>query len=151
MNQWTTFPAAVQAVLPAALALGSFVSLATLQAPDGVFTPAGAASGKFVDVAGLQNIVCMSSVPASSTIQATEVRALEEITASELHHVILNGYYPQIDQGWRGDGTPTGQWRIVVGDNIAGELTNGFAYQIMGVESDSQNQMTRIKIRLGTV
>ena len=64
------------------------------------------------------------------------------ITASELHHVLLAGYFPALDLGWRGEGTPKGEWQAIV---------DGWAYTIMGVESDSQSQMTRVQVKLETL
>jgi hypothetical protein len=133
-------------------ASGLLSSLCTFQAPSGVFDDAGAADGNYSDVIGLQNIPCMAPPPSDARIQATEVRALSEITSSEMHHVLLNGYYPTVDLGWRGDGTPQGAWRMMLGDNDgAGNLINGFAYMVMGVESDSQEQQTRIEVKLATL
>ena len=60
--------------------------------------------------------------------------------------MLLDDYYPPIDLGWR-DG-----WRLMLGDNDgAGNLINGYAYDIMGVESDSQEQMTRIEVKLASL
>ena len=127
-------------------ASGLLSSLCTCQAPSGVFDDSGAPDGNYVDVSGLVNIPCTAPPPSDARIQAPEVRALAEITASELHHVLLNGYYPPIDLGWR-DG-----WRLMLGDNDgAGNLINGYAYDIMGVESDSQEQMTRIEVKLASL
>ena len=109
-------------------ASGLLSSLCTCQAPSGVFDDSGAPDGNYVDVSGLVNIPCTAPPPSDARIQATEVRALAEITAAELHHVLLDNYYPAIDLGWRGG------WRLMLGDNDgAGNLINGFAYDIMGV------------------
>ena len=127
-------------------ASGLLSSLCTCQAPSGVFDDSGAPDGNYVDVSGLVNIPCTAPPPSDARIQATEVRALAEITAAELHHVLLDNYYPAIDLGWRGG------WRLMLGDNDGeGNLINGFAYDIMGVESDSQEQLTRIEVKLATL
>jgi hypothetical protein len=85
----------------------------------------------------------MAPPPSPASIQATEVRALEEITASEVHHVLLNGWYPQLDAGWRGEAADgKGAW-------IA--LIDSTQYEICGVESDSQSQMTRMTVKLATL
>ena len=127
-------------------ASGLLSSLCTCQAPSGVFDDSGAPDGNYVDVSGLVNIPCTAPPPSDARIQATEVRALAEITAAELHHVLLDNYYPAIALGWRGG------WRLMLGDNDgAGNLINGFAYDIMGVESDSQEQLTRIEVKLATL
>jgi len=132
---------AIAQVMPTAVATGLFVSLFTAQAPDGLLGPTGAPSGNYANVAGLVGIPCTAPPTSDERIQADEVRKLEEIIASELHHVLLDGYYPALDAGWRGQGTPPGAWQAVV---------DGVAYIIMGVESDSQNQMTRVQVRLAT-
>ena len=125
-----------------AIDTGLFVSLCTLQTPSGTFTLSGAPDGLYNNVAGLVNIPCTAPPPAESRVQATTVRDLAEITASELHHVLLAGYYPSVDLGWRGEGADaTGPWRALI---------DGWAYEIMGVESDSQSQMTRLMVKLTT-
>ena len=135
---------AIQGVMPAAVATGLFVSLFTAQQPVPVIGGTGALEFDYVNVSDptLINIPCTAPPPSTSDIQATEVRALEEITASEMHHVLLNGYYPQLDAGWRGEQpNANGAW-------IA--LIDGFNYEISGVESDSQSQMTRVRVKLAT-
>lgn len=142
MNQ-AAIALAIRGVMPAALATGLFVSLFTAQQPVPTQGANGAIAFDYVDVAGLIAIPCMSSPESPGSIQATEVRALEEITAAELHHVVLNGYYPALDAGWRGENADgKGAW-------IA--LIDGFRYEISGVESDSQSQMTRVQVKLATV
>lgn len=134
---------AIQQVMPAVIATGLLVSLFTAQEPVPTVGPTGAVEFDYVDVAGLVGIPCTAPPPSPTDIQATEVRALEEITASELHHVLLNGYYPTLDAGWRGENADgKGAW-------IA--LIDGAQYEIAGVESDSQSQMTRLKVKLATV
>lgn len=143
---------AISQVMPSAIATGLFVSLATFQAPSGTFDAGGAPDGLYGDVPGLVNIPCTAPPPSEARIQATENRALAEITAAEWHHVLLNAWYPQLDAGWRGTGLPIGAWRIVIGDNDGtGHMVRGFAYDIAGVESDSQSQMTRVTAKLATI
>ena len=133
---------AIQNVMAAAIQTGLFVSLATFQAPSQDFDSAGAWDGTWTNVSGLVGIPCTAPPPSDARIQATENRALAEITASEWHHVLLDAWYPALDAGWRGDGTPAGAWRVLI---------DGFAYEISGVESDSQSQMTRLTARLTTI
>jgi hypothetical protein len=133
---------AIDGVMSSAISSGLFVSLATIQAPSQDFDSAGAWDGTYADVPGLVDIPCMAPPPSDARIQATENRALEEIASSEWHHVLLNGWYPTIDEGWRGDGTPAGSWRMMI---------DGYPYEIAGVESDSQTQMTRLTARLTTI
>ena len=123
-------------VMPEALATGLFVSLFTAQQPDGVFGSTGAPDGGYINVVGLVNIPCMSPPLSEARISANEMKTIEEVAATELHHVLLNSWYPTLDAGWRNG------WRCIV---------DGTAYDILGVESDSQMQMTRVLIRLETL
>ena len=141
MNQGLSVSIAM--VMPAALATGLFVSLFTAQEPVPTQDAQGGIDFDYVDVDGLVDIACMAPPPSTSDIQATEVRALEDITSSEMHHVLLSGYYPALDAGWRGENADgKGAW-------IA--LIDGYQYEISGVESDRQSQMTRVRVKLATV
>jgi hypothetical protein len=122
--------------MPEVIATGLLVSLFTAQMPSGNLGPSGAPDGLYIDVAGLVNIRCTAPPPSDARIQATEIKQLADISAAEMHHVLLDAWYPALDNGWR-DG-----WRCVV-DSVA--------YDIMGVESDSQMRMTRVMIKLVTV
>lgn len=126
--------AEILAIMPLATDSGLFVSLCTVQQPDGVFIN-GVPSGNYVNVSGLLNIPCMDAVPSTARVQATEVKALQEIMSKGLRHMLLNGYYPE--------STPDGQiptnWRAVV---------DGVIYNILGVEHDSQNIMTRMELEI---
>ena len=134
---------AIAGVMPAAIATGLFVSLFTAQEPRPTQGPNGAIEFDYVDVAGLIEIACTAPPESPGSITATEVRALEDITASELHHVLLAGYYPTLDTGWRGENADgKGAW-------IA--LIDGYQYEISGCESDSQSQMTRVRVKLATL
>jgi len=134
---------AIAGVMAQALETGLFVSLFTAQEPVPTVGPTGQVLFSYVNVAGLVNIPCMAPPESPSSITATEVRALTEITSAELHHVLLNGYYPTLDAGWRGENSDgKGAW-------IA--LIDGFNYEITGVESDSQSQITRVRVKLATL
>lgn len=126
----------ISAVMLAVRATGLLVSLFTAQQPSGVLGATGAPDGVYSDVLGLVNIPCTAPPNAEARIQATEVKALSEIAAAEMHHVLLDSWYPTLDEGWRGG------WRCKV---------DGVTYDIMGVEGDSQSQMTRVSVRLVTV
>jgi hypothetical protein len=145
VNQWTPIAAAVQNVMPAVPAALPWPSLFTAQEPVPTIGPTGAVEFDYVNVSDptLINIPCTAPPESASSIVATEVRELADIHASELHHVLLNGYYPSLDAGWRGENADgKGAW-------IA--LIDGTAYEINGVESDSQSQMTRVRVKLATV
>jgi len=129
--------------MPAAIATGLFVSLFTAMEPVPTIGPTGAVEFDYTPVSGLTNIPCTAPPPSTIRLQATEVRALEDITASELHHVLLNSFYPQLDAGWRGENSDgKGAWIAQI---------DGFNYEIAGVESDSQSQMTRVRVKLATL
>lgn len=141
MNQ-DTIALAIADVMQAVIATGLLVSLATFQGPSQDFDSAGAWDGTWTNISGLVDIPCTAPPKSTGDIQATENRALQEIVAAEWHHVLLNAWYPQLDAGWRGDGSPAGSWRVLI---------DGFPYEIAGVESDSQMQMTRVTAKLTTM
>lgn len=143
MNQWTPMAAAIPNVIASVAVTLPWPSLFTAQEPVPTQGPNGAIEFDYTDVTGLIDIPCTAPPESPASITATEVRALTEITASELHHVLLNGYYPTLDAGWRGENADgKGAW-------IA--LIDGFNYEIAGVESDSQSTMTRVRVKLATV
>lgn len=134
---------AIQGVMPAALATGLFVSLFTAMEPVPTIDSSGAVLFDYTPVTGLVDIVCTAPPEITSNIVATEVRGLEEIVASELHHVLLGGYFPTLDAGWRGENSDgKGAWIAMI---------DGFNYEIAGVESDSQSVMTRVRVKLATL
>jgi hypothetical protein len=142
MNQ-AAITLAIQGVMQEAVATGLFVSLFTAQEPVPTIGPTGAVEFDYTDVASLIDIPCMAPPESSGSIVATEMRELEEIRASETHHVLLDAWYPQLDAGWRGENSDgKGAW-------IA--LIDGVQYEISGVESDSQSQMTRVTCKLATI
>ncbi len=141
----------IAGVMPAALATGLFVSLFTAMEPVPNIGPTGAVEFDYTPVAGLIGIACTAPPESVDSIVATEVRGLEEIVASELHHVLLNAYYPQLDAGWRGENSDgKGAWIAQIAP-IATQPDVFFNYEINGVESDSQSQMTRVRVKLATV
>lgn len=125
----------IESVMPAAVATGLFVSIATFQQPDGIMDDAGQPSGNFITVAGLEAVACMNAPLGIGTISATEVSALEEIASKGLKHILLDGYYPEATPD---DQIPT-NWRAII---------DGVTYDVIGVEHDSQFQMTRLEVEL---
>ena len=140
MNQ-DAIALAIAGVMPAAIATGMFVSLATFQVPSGAIFANGMPDGTFVDVAGLVGIKCQNapSGGAGGNIQAKQVKAETEDTFLNMSHVLLAGFYPDAETAWRMGG------RMIVDGLI---YANG---DILGVESDSQSQMTRVEVRVATV
>lgn len=126
--------ATIDNVMPEALATGLFTSTCTFLQPSGNVISGGAPDGTYVPVPGLPaNIPCMMAPNSSARIQATEIRALEEITTFRLQHLLLNGWYPAV----RG-GSALGWIVAIEGEN----------WTLMGAEDDSQGQMTRCEVRL---
>jgi len=129
-------------VMPMVRASGLLVSLATFQQPRGATTedPAGNLddSGfpvpEWDDIAGLVDIAC-TAPPLSfsdSSIAATEMKGMQESMLNAPKHVLLDSRYATAEAGWKNG------WRIVI---------DGLPYDLMGVESDSQFQMTRCYVR----
>jgi len=137
---------AVERVMPAAIATGLYVSLATFQSSDANDFPDGFYSGQYQALSGLTNLPCMRAPSSPSSIVATEIKGLSDIMANELLDVTFTAYYTTLDAGWRQG------WRVVIGDNDgAGNLINPVDYDLMGVGVDSQSQHSAAKVRLVTV
>lgn len=129
-----TFTPDLSQILQPVLHAGLFSKRITFQKPDGVITPAGQPSGNYVNVAGLVNLPCMDAPISEARIQATEVKALKDIVASQIRHVLLYGYFPTI-----ADDT---DWQAVI---------DGEVWDLLGSESDSQRIMTRVHLSVQTI
>lgn len=138
---------AIAGVMPAVLATGLCVSTFTAKEPLPTQGPNGAIEYDYVDVTGLVGLICMAASQSSTSITATETRALEDITASELHEVIIPQYLPQLDNGWRGE-APDGNGAWICSITWLGVPND---YEIQGVGFDSQSQGTWVKVKLATV
>lgn len=125
--------AQIQSVMPTVIASGLLVSLCTIQQPDGNTGPTGGPSGVYVNVAGIVNIPCIAAPLEVASIQATEMKAVEEIAATAPLHVLLDGWFPQIENG------VAAGWIAVI---------DGTSFDLLGAESDSQGQMTRLKLKV---
>ena len=131
----------VDYVMPAALDTGLFVSLVTIQEPtgeqtaDGSQAQTGGDSGDgWNNVPGLINLTAMDAPEADNRIRAKTDRKPEYIESMQFRHLLLSGYYPQIEQ--------YDNWRAIV---------DGQAYDPVGVESDSQRTQTRLLLQLAGV
>jgi hypothetical protein len=118
-------------VMPMAIDTGLFVSLCTIQQPSGVLGSSGYPDGAWVIVAGLVDIACMAAPVGLAHVHATEVKGAE-VLGLQPKHVLLDSYYPTI----------VSKWRAVI---------DGVAHDIVGVEHDSQYQMTRMEVRLASI
>ncbi len=135
MNQ-ALIQRALARVMPAARATGLFSSLCTIQQPSGVFTQSGQPDGVYVAVSGLVNIPCTNPPTSNIRITANEKRTIAEIKSDNSNHVLLDDYFPQIDALQR---------------NGAQAVVDGITYTILGVESDSQEKMTRLNVEKCTI
>ncbi len=132
MNQSNAYDFA--SVVPAVVASGLAVSLASFEQPSGNLTADGSPDGLYTPVSGHQNIQCMNAPSSMLKITAGEKITSQTIEADNSNHLWLAGYYPLI-----ADNT---QWRANV---------DGITHRILGAETDSQNQMTRVTIETVTV
>ena len=121
-------------VVPAVIATGIVNSLASFSQPSGNQTADGSPDGLYTPVAGLQNIVCMSAVTSNGRIAANEKISAEMIESDNSSHVWLAGYYP----------TLAGNTQYIV-------AVDGVTYRVLGAESDSQMQTTRVLIEVITI
>ena len=124
----------ISQVIVEAVATGLFVSVCSIQQPSGLLTADGSPDGTWTAVAGMQGIACMNAPTSEIRITADEKKTSREIESDNNAHVLLAGWYPQIQ-------TQT-NWRAVI---------DGAPYDILGAESDSQMTMTRMKIIKVTV
>ena len=85
----------------------------------------------FTPVVGLIAIPCMCAPRSVARVQATEAKNQGFTLESSLFHVLLDGYFPQIEQK---------QVAFITGPPFDTET----ALEIDGVESSSQGVMTRL-------
>ena len=130
MNQ-NIIQQSIARVMPAVRATGLQVSLATFQAPVQDFST-GMQPDSWTEVAGLVSIHCQLGPETDMSVVANEQRTQPMITATNLHRLELDAFYPTIEAGWRNG------WRVVV---------DSLPYMITGVEHDSQSQVTRLCVK----
>lgn len=135
-------------VMPLAVASGLFASLCNIQAPSGQFDSGGApltGPGAYVAVAGLQCIVCMSAPVSTAKVSAGEAKTLEEILGTQARHVLLSGCFPQIPAS-------NDNWQAVISNfDSNGNLVDVATWDIMGSESSSQSDQTRLEVRVAQI
>lgn len=123
---------AIENVVPTVVNSGLCISLATFQLPDGL-TSGGFVSPAYSDVSGLINIPCTAPpLSTGSGFSADETKAQSEQSAHQEFHVWLAGWFPTARDVWRQGG------RVVI---------DGTAYDLTGVEWDSQQQQTRVRAK----
>lgn len=123
-------------VMARAVATGLFVSTCTIKAPSAAVVGAGQPVGLYVAISELSNIACMAPPQSTPRIEANETKTEESIMSGNYDHVLLDGYYGQAVAGFPDGFDSTCQANI-----------DGADYDILGVEHDSQFQMTRMLVR----
>ncbi len=129
------------------VASGLMQSLITFQERVDTLGPSGAPIQAFTDISGLIDITCTVPPNSATNIRANEKKAPGDILSTAQHIIVLHAYYPRVEAGWR-DG-----WRCVVSDvdQITGDKTNPFTYDILGVDANATGQTTRILVQFATV
>ncbi len=122
---------AIARVMPAAIATNLADSLITIQQPPTTYDAAGApVVGPYTDVVGLIGLRCMRApFLTGERMVADEFKALSEVAEEQMYHIWMEGWFPQIVAHWRA-------------------IVDGLAHDILGVEWDSQKQMTRLKAQV---
>jgi hypothetical protein len=122
-------------VMPEAVATGRFVSVCTVEQASSTYTASGFPDGTFTPIIGVVDIPCTAPPPSVLKVSASENKQVDGVQSIVPAHVLLNGYYAQIP--FATTGRPA--LRAVI---------DGNNYEIMGVERDSQKQMTRLAVRV---
>lgn len=129
MNQSLTYE--LNQVMPDAQQTGLFPSLCTFYDRTGAVDPLGQVDlADLAPVAGLENIACMNSAVSSLRPQFQGGRTADHFFEAPERHLLLNDYYPAILQRY-----------LANVDGTLYEITPG------GIESDTQQQMTRVAVR----
>jgi len=109
---------------------GLLASVCTITVPPGEFDAGGAPDPEAacVDLVGHTDIPCIDA-PMGSLSGPNEKKTLEEIAASDFRDVLLDGYYPEIEE----------HYRAVIDDT--------WTYDIVGVDWDSQRTQTNLSLK----
>jgi hypothetical protein len=127
MNQSAT--ADYGEVLGAVAQAGLFSATCSINAPPEITNDEGQVNlSAFTPVPSLQNLPCMIAPVMINTPPDYERKTQLQIDQQGVFHVLLDGYYPAILQKYQA-------------------VINGTAYDILTVESDSQQIMTRLRVR----
>lgn len=142
MNQSILYE--VAAVMPQAVATGLLSSICTFKMLIGTRDQDGPVNS-YIDVPGLVGIACQKAPPSDARIQATEQKTIGQVDSSNLWHVLLDKYYGGVLVT-----LPDGQ--IVFGPQTSMQaVVDGVPFDVLGVELDSQKQMTRVQLQMVTV
>ena len=144
MNQDLT--GMVDAVMDTVRASGLLTSLCTILVPPDVYNDAGGADPSAAYIPLAEHILIPCTAPPLQTGDTTapsEVKALADIQAKSSLHVLLDNYYPAIKSNYRASIAPNDGFGNFLGDPVD--------YDIMNVESDSKQQMTRLAVQLVSI
>ena len=120
-------------IMPQANIAGMFPSLATLQTLDQTQGPTGNPVGTWSNVAGVIDIPCKDAPASIARIQATEMKGVAEIMSQGLRHVLLNQCFINAPN-----------WAAMA----ARLVVDGFTYEVLGAENDSNTIQTRVDLQL---
>lgn len=120
-------------IMPQANIAGMFPSLATLQTLDQTQGPTGNPVGTWSNVAGVIDIPCKDAPASIARIQATEMKDVAEIMSQGLRHVLLNQCFINAPN-----------WAAMA----ARLVVDGFTYEVLGAENDSNTIQTRVDLQL---
>lgn len=132
----------IKAVMAEVLKSGLLSSLCTITVPPHVYDAGGAPdpAAPYLPLAMHQNIPCTDPpLSIGDTPAASELKDLAEIMAKNSLHVLLGGFYPAIIPDYRALIAPKSNPSATV------------EYDIVGVESDSQNTQTRLAVQRVTI
>jgi hypothetical protein len=134
-------------VMPSAFATGLFVSSASFLAPSETQGSTGNSIGGPSPIQGLQDIPAMNAPRAAGLIGMSSDEKLEfsHVEAKRLRHMLLQGYFPQLDTGFA-EGAGAGLQVQVLDPSGITTL-----YRFLGGEGDSQQKMTRVQMQLVAV
>jgi hypothetical protein len=127
----------VDSVMPQVRATGLLISRATFQDQTGGTGPTGFPLNTYTPVDGLIDIQCMDApLGTGEGFSVDEGKAQPQILSKGERHILLDAYYPEAINVWRGGGN------VVI---------DGVTYDILGVEADSQRQETRVRAQVATI
>lgn len=129
MRQATArLPQDIARVIPQAAAAGQFPSRCTIQRLTGTRDSLGVMNQTFADVSGLVNIPCHVAPPSIARIGGSaEMRQADRTDEKQEFHVLLQGYFPDIQM----------KDRAVIDGNI---------WNIIGPDYDAFKTQTRLEV-----
>lgn len=120
--------------MPAVAAEGLFNSLCTIKQRTNTVSALGQTNMLgYEPIADLTDIACRFAPQSpGAPPQGDTTRMQQQFDTRSLFHVLLDGYFPEIEQQYLAN-------------------LNGVDYEIMSVEADSNFEMTRLAVRIYTL